>query len=186
MKQYNLKLHHALTRLNELLKRRNSQFELVIMGSFALELHHIYLSRSTNDIDTLIRIDDELTEEIEIVADELDLNSNWISDDCSSISPLPKGFEERLILITSHSHIKIQVLSLKDIIATKISALYSRGHTDLKDLEDLIQIHPNEDDIDFGIDYLILAQRPDANVKFQKEFLVEVENLRRELKLRFV
>lgn len=137
-----------LESLNDELKKINIERELKVFGSGALILLNLVReNRTTVDLDMLSPTGDiQLLRASEKVANKHDLDPEWLNSIGSRfIKYLPANWNNRLNLVYNASNLKIYSLDRKDLLTTKIKALYNRNESD--DLDDLISIAQSFEEI---------------------------------------
>ncbi|MCP4914489.1 MAG: hypothetical protein GY909_15345 [Oligoflexia bacterium] len=177
------RVKEGLQRLNKWLKDKNLKIELHTIGSYALHLHGVDISRET-DIDPVNVVEDE-----QILQQIRDISANighqWFDHGSSSIT-LPDGYKDRVILKERLSNIDIYVLDIKDLIILKVSAYYSRKEQGIiRDLEDLIKINPSMVDIDDAFSFIIEKHGKELPQKFENQLIANLKELRDELSTYF-
>ena len=173
------KLEEALLLLNTKLYQKGLTFDITVLGSMALHFTGFKISRRT-DIDIYNKdIDEKIEQLITEVADELNLEFDWINNRASSIEPLPENYQARVKTITNFSNINLNIIDLEDLIKLKVNAIYSRD--EIKDIEDLKSLFPTSSQLDEAIDYLknqIIFHHGENEFLLRKK---ELEEFRKEL-----
>lgn len=181
MKEKNLEtqLEQALTLLNNELSNIGIKVPLIICGAFAIYLQGFSRLEQTQDIDCLKPLPEELSEFISQISQKLRLSEKWLNDQASDLT-LPMGALNRTEEITKWSHLNVEVLHRKDLIALKAAAFFSRGTYTFKDWEDLKVLKPSHDEMNFAIDYMRVTCSPPPNApkKFQQEFEEVIHELK--------
>lgn len=136
---YKEEIYDELSRLNRKLKERNIFLTLEIVGGAALIFNNIE-SIETSDIDTIVRLENEVREicedlSIDINDEALDYIKNY--EDCEFIQDTGRTF----------SNINISYLCLGDIIKTKI-----KNCQDEDKMEKLRYLLEEELEIDMTVD----------------------------------
>ena len=134
-------LKSGLNELNKWLARKDLTLSIVIIGAYALVLKKLPRSETTQDIDTVVRIDENILHQIGVIAESLGLPYRWLNDQASNIT-LPKGLIERAEPNNQWSNIKLKVATRKDLIILKASAFVYRRDIDDKDYHDLLLLNP--------------------------------------------
>lgn len=146
------KLEEALELLNYKLANKGLFFNITLLGSMALHFTGFEIQRRTDlDIHNS-NIEEGIEELILEVSEELGIANDWINNRASSIEPLPKEFESRLLNINKYSRINLNVLSIDDLIKLKVNAIYSREAT--KDIFDLKLLNPTDQQLDDAVLYI--------------------------------
>lgn len=118
---------------------------IVVIGSAAAILCD-WLERATEDID-VIASDTKLSrlkETIEMVAEKLDLPSSWLNDAAVAWGEiLPPDFMERADHLGQFHGLEVICIGRPDFVLLKLYALRPQ------DLEDLKEIDPTEEEIEF-------------------------------------
>ncbi len=107
----------------------------------------------------------------------------WFDFGASSIS-IPENYQSRLIDSgLALKNLDVKILSLEDIVKLKVVAYYNRSTAgEFKDYEDLKSIKPHKQLIEDGIFFLTETYSKNLPEKFKKEFLLEVELIKEDLK----
>ena len=107
--------------LNNELSFRNISRDLVICGGAALIALRI-VRRGTKDVDVLKpKIDSELHEAAEAVAEKLKLAKNWLNNGPALlVKELPHDWESQCDLIYEGSHLRIKAIGRRDLIYSKL------------------------------------------------------------------
>lgn len=145
------KLEEALMLLDQKLKEKGLYFNIILLGSMALHFNGYSMNRKT-DLDVHNKnVDESIIDAINEVSDTMSLEPDWMNNQASTID-LPLGYESRLNDFGNYSNIKLKVLSTQDLISLKVNAIYSRSVP--KDIEDLKELSPTEEQLDIGIAYI--------------------------------
>ncbi len=163
-------LLNALNDLNHEFSQKKIKIKLIICGAFAIEMHGFSRVQETIDIDTYLRIDNEIRKIISAVGIRNGIKSDWLNDQVSDITP-PEGFEKRLVEINQWSNIFVQLMSVEDLIKMKVAAWFTRGQATTKDYEDLIVLKATRQQIVDGVEYAKKSLKyEELPLKFKKQF----------------
>ena len=111
----------ALRSLDSKLLLKGLSADITILGSVAVYLNSLMSSGHTSDIDYLgNEFGDDVKELIQEVAEELNLELDWINNRANDIYPLPVGFEDRLQNLSGFKALKVKYLHREDLIMLKI------------------------------------------------------------------
>lgn len=170
-----------LKELDSWLVERNRRITLHVIGGYALELKNIQRGFQTEDIDSVLLInEDDVIEKIQSIG-KLHGNQQWFDFGASSLT-VPPGYEERLEKINDYENIDLYILSNVDIIKMKVAAYHSRRERGIyRDLEDLKKLSPTKNEISEAIEFYFKEYSRDLNDKFKLEFEIEVAELKIEL-----
>jgi hypothetical protein len=106
---------------------------LVLVGGALLALHG--LRESTRDVDSVRRLDDELTRAVAIVAERHELASKWLNSSAAAF--LPETFDEaECEVILSHHRLRVLGAPFAQVFIMKLYA--SRA----QDYDDMIELWP--------------------------------------------
>lgn len=170
-----------LTDLDYWLIKKNRRITLHVIGGFALELKNIQRGFQTEDIDSVLKINEE-----EIISKIQSIgvahgNQLWFDFGASSLT-VPSGYESRLEKIKEYENIDLFVLANSDIIKMKVAAYHSRRERGIyRDLEDLKMLNPSKEDILEAVKFYFDEYSKDLAGKFKSEFEREVADLKIEL-----
>ncbi len=171
----------ALTKLDEELKNKNLNIEIVICGAYALHLFGYSRSEHTLDVDSITQLhSNEIKHIIENIGNNLGIGPRWLNDQASTVS-LPKGILSRAIPIERWNSIKASLVSREDLIKMKASAFsIRRDHTN-KDWEDLVLLNPTKEEIESAIGFIKESNAPSEilSAKILKEFEETLNDLRK-------
>lgn len=119
--------------------------EIIVLGGYVLQRYGSL--RGTHDVDTLSRLDDTIKELISDVGLQTVDNDKWLNDDARTMfffdESLPEGWEERArkekpVFVGDHGCLIAYPLSKRDLMLTKLFALFTRKTSDIdKDIKDL-------------------------------------------------
>lgn len=170
-----------LRELDLWLVERNRRVTLHVIGGYALELKNIQRGFQTEDIDSILQINEQdVIEKIQSIG-KAHGNQQWFDFGASSLT-VPSGYEKRLEKINDYENIDLFVLSNIDIIKMKVAAYHSRRERGIyRDLEDLKQISPTKEEISDAITFYFEEYSKDLTGKFKLEFEKEVAELKTEL-----
>ena len=105
----------------------------------------------------------------------------WFDFSASSII-LPGGYRDRLIQIQKYSHIRLKVLSIKDLIKLKVAAYYHRRDKGIvRDLEDLLSANPSRAEISEAIHFVIKEYGEELPSHFKKELVLNLKKIEEEI-----
>jgi hypothetical protein len=123
------------------------QRTLVIVGGSLLAWHD--LREATRDVDTIVRLDDELRLAVAVVAARHELSVSWLNDHAAAFRPAV--FElERCELLVEHPALLVLGLPLRDVFLMKLR------RADPADLNDMRALWPHVSD-DFATARHIVA-----------------------------
>lgn len=170
-----------LKELDDWLVERNRRVTLHVIGGYALELKNIQRGFQTEDIDSILQINEQdIIEKIQSIG-KMHGNQMWFDFGASSLTS-PSGYENRLEKINDYDNIDLFVLSNRDIIKMKVAAYHSRRERGIyRDLEDLKQLNATKEDIIDAIKFYLEEYSKDLTGKFKLEFEEEVAELKVEL-----
>jgi hypothetical protein len=174
-------LKKMLSELDIWLIEKNRRISLHVIGGFALELKNIQRGLQTEDIDSIVKINEkEIINKIQSIGVTHN-NPFWFDFSASSLT-VPSGYEKRLERIDEYENIDLFVLSNIDIIKMKVAAYHSRRERGIyRDLEDLKTLTPTREDITEAIQFYLDEYSKDLTGKFKNEFEKEVADLKEEL-----
>lgn len=115
--------NNTLLMIDALLARENiHDTALYILGGTALLFHHV-----TDSVTVDIDVANKLSKDV------LEATSPFISDNASEVAVLATNYKDRSIPyhVGDYSHIRVFLLSIEDLIVTKL------GSSRIKDLDDL-------------------------------------------------
>ena len=135
----------VLNQFDDQLTKEKVEFNGIVVGASALVLLGI-IDRMTRDIDLINNsIPQKVRDQIEIFAKKnIGLDSNWIN--CSSAvlrKNLQPGWESRLREIFRGKSLRLQTLSRKDLLITKLIGYCDRG----TDIYDCIGMKPSQKEL---------------------------------------
>lgn len=108
-----------------------SRHMVIMVGGSLLAWHD--LRESTVDVDTVRRIDPELAQAVEVVADRHGLASRWMNDHAAAFAP--HTFDESACeVLLETSRLLVLGLPLRDVFLMKLYAGRARDHDDLVSL----------------------------------------------------
>lgn len=174
-------LPKMLKKLDSWLVLKNKRVTLHVIGGYALELKKMQRGFQTEDIDSVLDIQEvDVIDKIRSIGEE-NGNPKWFDFGASSLT-VPQGYEDRLEKIEEYENIDLYVLSNVDIIKMKVAAYHSRRVRGIyRDLEDLQKLNPTETEIADATDFYFNEYSRDLTGKFLAEFKAEVEELKTEL-----
>lgn len=181
VKKMNNILNAALSELDSELTKRNIHVEIIICGAYALHLFGYARSEHTLDIDTITQLPStsEFRNIVSSVGKKFGLNSNWLSDQASTVS-LPSGIESRASPINKWKSINASLVSRDDLIKMKASAFTIRRDYTNKDWEDLLLLKPTIKEINDAIVFIKKVNSPPKNAS--RQILIEFEETINDLK----
>ncbi|MEX0892513.1 MAG: DUF6036 family nucleotidyltransferase [Gemmatimonadota bacterium] len=152
----------ALQRLGELIP---DQARIVIAGGAALILGG-YVDRGTADGDVVFSDPPliKLRSAIQQVALEMSLSPHWLNDGVKAFGDvLPEDFDQRTDRMGTFGNLRVLLLGRMDLILSKF---YGGREVDL---EDLVQIRPTDEEIEFVLGQMdrIARFRPDKALRMQ-------------------
>lgn len=148
----------ALVSLDDWLTMKKINIRLDVMGGVALHLHDIEMVRATMDIDVAnVITNQDVLHKIREIGRFHGLDETWIESPGFPIPSNAKFATHRMF--KKFRRIDVQVLSLNDLILTKIAAYYDRKHLqtiDATDLEAIIKSGGvfNEEVLQKGITFI--------------------------------
>ncbi|GEM_PF-555968 len=128
---------------------------LLVGGSAGMLAGLLNPSRTTADCDVMAVTPTHAWEQIEIAAREvahsLNLPETWLNRECTHYAwCMPLGWKDRCSLVHRFGSLTVLHLSRRDLIASKIISAPHRP----QDLEDLEEIQPKNDELDFAAENL--------------------------------
>ena len=155
-------LLEALQRLGELIPEKA---QIVIAGGAALILGD-YVNRGTGDGDVVYSDPPlvQLRSAILQVAKEKGLSPHWLNDGVKAFGDvLPEDFDQRTDRMGTFGNLRVLLLGRMDLILSKF---YGGREVDL---EDLAQIRPTDEEVEFVVAQLdrIARFRPDKALRMQ-------------------
>lgn len=136
----------AIEELDRELAKSNEFRELIACGGGALSIMGV-TSRETRDLDVIIpSLDETLLKCSHRVASHMGLDKDWLNNGPSGfVKDLEKGFELRTNVIFKGTHLTVNALGRRDLIATKLQGLCDRDEIDLIDL---VKLNPSVQEIE--------------------------------------
>ncbi len=121
----------------------SGKYKVIICGG--LVIHTCYSGDASMDIDSVDRLQDTLKDLVAKVAASSEVNHEWFNDHASEFfdfdTLLPKGWRKRALKqvpVFSGKHISLLPLERRDLILTKLFAVFSRGSWEImKDIKAL-------------------------------------------------
>lgn len=174
-------IRKMLMELDLWLVEKNRRITLHVIGGYALELKNIQRGFQTEDIDSILKINEQdVIEKIQSIG-EVHGNQQWFDLGASSLT-VPSGYVQRLEKISDYENIDLFVLSNADIIKMKVAAYHSRRERGIyRDLEDLKHLSPTKEEISEATKFYYEEYSKDLTGKFKLEFEQEVAELKIEL-----
>lgn len=171
----NLDIKQALMLLNFHLKKKDQTRAFTICGGASLYLQGI-VTRTTRDIDIVgAEIDSVLTEAALLVAKDLGLRPDWLNSEPKGLArDMRQGWEERIFLLHSDTHLKVYSISREDMIFAKFYAYCDRQ----KDIDDLVALKLKEYEIQNALDF---TKTKDAHVLWPKHCVDMASKLKKRL-----
>jgi len=139
-------LRPILDRLDAKLKARGESRELTVCGGGALLILNI-IDRQTRDIDVIAPELDPLLKAVAAeVGQEFGLEPGWLNNGPASLSrDLESEWETRVQLIYKGQRLKMNTLSNRDLLASKLFAYCDR---DEDDLSDILKMQPSASEVE--------------------------------------
>jgi hypothetical protein len=117
-----------LSEVADELADRGRSARLVVVGGSYLALHD--LRESTMDVDTITRLEAELTAVIATVADRHDLRADWLNDNAAAFSPIGLRIEDCQLLF-EHEYLTVLGPPAAQIFLMKLLAGRAPDHDDM-------------------------------------------------------
>ena len=138
-------IQKALKRLDAELKQAGLRRELTCCGAGALLLLEV-IDRSTRDVDVIVPAIDPILQSLsEKVAQEFDLDPNWLNNEPAGlVRDLEEGWQDRAQTVFQGNALTLKALGRRDFIASKLFAYCDR---DEQDLDDLIGLKATSDEV---------------------------------------
>ena len=157
--------------LNEELKVRDTERELVICGGAAL-ICLGWLSRKTRDVDVIIpELDPILIEAAEAVGKNEGLPPGWLNNGVAPFKNLlPKGWEVRSVGVFGGSHLSVKSLGRQDLIGTKLLGACDRGD----DVSDLVRLPVTHEELEAAKAWVLNQDASDIWPKIVNECCMEI------------
>lgn len=152
-----LDIHHTLDLLNHHLKELGERRSFIICGGIdaALVLQNI-VTRGTRDV-VAPEIDSALRAASHKVAQELDLDPQWLNSDPKGLAnDLAPGWRDRVVSVYSNIALDVFSISREDMVFAKFYAYCDRQ----QDIYDLISLNPTQTEVDRAA---ALTSTKDAN-----------------------
>lgn len=122
-----------LIEVAEVLGPDGAEHVLVLVGGALLAVHG--LRESTRDVDSVRRLDDELTQAVAIVAERHNLAPRWLNSSAAAF--LPHTFDEtECEVILSHRRLRVLGAPFAQVFIMKLYAARAQDH------DDMIQLWP--------------------------------------------
>ena len=140
----------ALELLNDKLKERDITIEIRAIGGFAMLYNKLRDGGYTMDVDTVTEdMSDDIMELIHQVAEENDLDEDWINNDSYKLSEVTDVFRKlEWIYDDSYSNIKLYIAKIQSLLLLKVRAVHFAGlvpritdQTDVLDILSFLGIH---------------------------------------------
>lgn len=157
--------------LNDELKTRNAERDLVICGGAAL-ICLGWVSRNTRDIDVIIpELDPIIIEAAKSVGKKEGLPSGWLNNGVAPFKNLlPKGWEMRSVVVFDGSHLTVKSLGRQDLIGTKLLGACDRGD----DVSDLVRLPVTKDELKIAKEWVLNQDASEIWPKIVNECCTEI------------
>jgi hypothetical protein len=168
-------IQQALRELDILIAQRGLTFVLYTCGGAQLILLG-YATRRTEDVDLIHeKIDSQLIEASNEVAQKLGIQEGWLNNNVSSLGKrLARGWKKKAIVLFDGSAVTLMGLDRQDLISSKLHAAIDRKG---EDYQDLLFLKPTIAEIEIARNYVI-KQKSDLETSeiFINAWIRELKN----------
>jgi hypothetical protein len=164
-------IHEALSRLNDLLRAKETTGEICIFGGAAMVL--AFDARfATRDLDAIFVPKNVIMGAIEMIADEMNLPKSWLNDGVKGFVSDKKDFTEENM--PQFSHLRVIRPTAAYLLAMKCMASRVGGYGERGDITDIKLLCKHLECKDAGeVFQIILNYYPQSQIPIRTQYFIE-------------